>query len=73
MFKFERLTVWQKAVDPYAAVGLVTDALPARAVQPGRPTAAGGTVGQREHRGGDGPGRGARGETFLQHREGIGL
>ena len=30
MFKFERLAVWQKAVDLYAAVGLVTDTLSAR-------------------------------------------
>ena len=30
MFKFERLVVWQKAVDLYAEVGAVTDMLPAR-------------------------------------------
>ena len=30
MFKFERLTVWQRAVDLYASVSDITDRLPAR-------------------------------------------
>ena len=30
MFKFERLAVWQKAVDLYVDVAAVTDRLPAR-------------------------------------------